>query len=63
MGKKPWYSKTNLLGAIQLAAGTITLFAGSELIQQYPAVVSGLAVASGATVILLRFMTSVPIEW
>lgn len=61
--KKLWYSKTAILGALQLAAGTLALFGGSELIAQYPKAVAGIAVATGAITIALRFVTSIPVEW
>ena len=61
--KKVWYSKTNIFGALQLAAGTLALFAGSELIQQYPKAVAVIAAASGVVTIGLRLVTSLPVEW
>jgi len=61
--KKVWYSKTGLFGALQLAAGTLALFAGSDLIQQHPQAVAIIATASGAVTIALRLLTSVPVEW
>lgn len=61
--KKAWYSKTNLLGALQIAAGMIGVLAGSDLIQQYPRAVAAVAVVSGAVTIVLRTITSVPVEW
>ena len=61
--KKAWYSKTNIFGALQLAAGTLALFAGSDLIQQFPRAVAAIAAASGVVTIALRFVTSVPVEW
>ena len=61
--KKVWYSKTSIFGALQLAAGTLALFAGSDLIQQHPQAVAAIAAASGAITIGLRLITSLPIEW
>ena len=61
--KKVWYSKTNVFGALQLAAGTLALFAGSDLIQQHPKAVAIIAATSGVVTIGLRFVTSLPIEW
>jgi hypothetical protein len=61
--KKLWYSKTSIFGALQLAAGTLALFAGSDLIQQYPQAVAAIAAASGVVTIGLRLITSLPIEW
>lgn len=61
--KKAWWSKTNLLGSLQIAVGFAGLLAGSTLIQQYPKAVAALTVASGILTIVLRSVTSVPIEW
>lgn len=61
--KKVWYSKTSIFGALQLAAGTLTLFAGSDLIQEYPQAVAAIAAASGVITIGLRLITSIPVEW
>lgn len=61
--KKVWWSKTAILGALQLAAGTLTLWGGSELISQYPNAVAGIAMATGGITIALRLITSVPVEW
>jgi hypothetical protein len=61
--KKLWYSKTNIFGALQLLAGTLALFAGSDLIQQHPQAVAAIAAASGVITIGLRFITSLPVEW
>ena len=61
--KKAWWSKTNIFGVLQLTAGTLALFAGSDLIQQYPKAVSIIAAASGVVTIGLRLITTVPVEW
>jgi len=61
--KKVWYSKTSIFGMLQLAAGTLALFAGSDLIQQYPKAVAAIAAASGVVTIGLRLITSIPVEW
>ena len=61
--KKVWYSKTSIFGILQLAAGTLALFAGSDLIQQHPQAVAAIAAASGVITIALRFLTTVPVEW
>lgn len=61
--KKVWYSKTAILGALQLAAGTLALFGGSELIQQYPQAIAAIAAVSGAVTIGLRLVTSLPVSW
>jgi len=61
--KKVWYSKTAILGALQLAAGMLALFGGSELIAQHPQSVAIIATATGAITIALRLVTSLPVEW
>ena len=61
--KKVWYSKTGIFGTLQLAAGTLALFAGSDLIQQHPRAVAIIAAASGVVTIGLRLITSIPVEW
>jgi hypothetical protein len=61
--KKLWYSKTSIFGVLQLLAGTLALFAGSDLIQQHPQAVAAIAAASGVVTIGLRFITSLPVEW
>ena len=61
--KKLWYSKTSIFGVLQLAAGTLALFSGSDLIQQHPQAVAAVAAASGVITIGLRFITSLPVEW
>ena len=61
--KKLWYSKTSIFGALQLAAGTLALFGGSDLIQQHPQAVAAIAAASGVITIGLRLITSIPVEW
>ena len=61
--KKVWYSKTNLFGALQLAASTLALFAGSDLIRQHPETIALVGAISGVVTIGLRLITSVPVEW
>ncbi len=61
--KKVWYSKTAILGALQLAAGTLAMFGGSELIAQNPRAVAVITAVSGAVTIALRLVTSLPVEW
>ncbi len=61
--KKVWYSKSNLFGALQVAAGVAGVLVGSDFIQQWPGVVSGAIAVSGAITIGLRFLTTMPIEW
>ena len=61
--KKVWYSKSNLFGALQVAAGVAGVLVGSDFIQQWPGVVSTAIAVSGAITIGLRFLTTMPIEW
>jgi len=61
--KSAWWSKTNLLGSLQIAVGVIGVLGGSSLIQAYPRAVAGLAVVSGVVTLVLRSVTSLPIEW
>ena len=61
--KSAWYSKTNLLGLVQILTGVAGVLAGSELIQQYPKAVSSIAVATGVLTIVLRTLTTLPVEW
>ena len=61
--KKAWWSKSNLFGVLQIATSVVAVFAGSELIQQYPKAVASIGIVSGGITILLRFLTSVPVEW
>ena len=60
--KSIFASKTAWVGAITLAVGIANLFAGSELIAQYPQVVSAAVSISGALAIVLRFLTTKPIQ-
>ena len=61
--KKPWYSKSNIFGSLQIAAGITGILIGSDFIQQWPEVISGAIAVSGGITIALRFLTSVPVEW
>ena len=61
--KKPWYSKSNIFGTLQVAAGIAGVLIGSEFISQWPGVVSGAVAVSGGITIALRFLTTVPVEW
>lgn len=61
--KKPWYSKSNIFGVLQVAAGVSGLLIGSEFIQQWPGFVAGAVTVSGGITIALRFLTTVPVEW
>ena len=51
-------SKTIWVGLLTLAGGIISLVAGSELIVEYPAVVSVLAMVSGTLAVILRTLTT-----
>ena len=61
--KKVWYSKSNIFGTLQVAAGIAGVLVGSDFIQQWPGVVSGAIAVSGAITIGLRFLTTMPLEW
>jgi uncharacterized membrane protein YkgB len=61
--KKVWYSKSNLFGALQVAAGVAGVLVGSDFIQQWPGVVGTAIAVSGAITIGLRFLTTMPLEW
>lgn len=56
-------SKTVILGALQLLTGVLSLVAGSELIADHPAWVSGLLAANGFVTIIIRQLTTLPISW
>lgn len=55
-------SKTVWVSILTLAAGVATYLGGQDLVAQYPAVVSILAVVSGAIGVVLRFLTNQPIK-
>ena len=60
--KKTVTSKTIWLNALIIASGVATYLQGHELIVEYPAVVSILAVVAGGIGVALRFLTSKPIK-
>ena len=55
-------SRTVWVNILTLAVGVATYLQGQELIVQYPAVVSILAVVAGGIGVALRFLTSKPIK-
>ena len=55
-------SKTVWVGLLTLAAGIVSLIAGSDLITQYPQVVSILTMAVGAIGVVLRVLTNTAIK-
>lgn len=61
--KKAWYSKSNIFGVLQVAAGITGVLVGSEFIQQYPTAISIAVSVSGVVTIGLRLITTVPVEW
>ena len=61
--KKVWYSKSNIFGVLQVAAGITGVLIGSEFVQQYPTAISVAVAISGTITIGLRLITSVPVEW
>ena len=61
--KSAYTSKANILGALQLLAGIVSLVAGSDLIASNPKLVSGLVMASGVLTIVIRQLTTMPVSW
>ena len=62
MNKQPLTSKTIWLNALIIASGIATYLQGHELIVEYPAAVSILAVVAGGIGVVLRFLTSKSIK-
>ena len=60
--KKTVTSRTIWLNALIIASGVATYLQGHELIVEYPAVVSILAVVAGGIGVALRFLTNKPIK-
>ena len=59
---KSWLSsKTVIVNALSLAAGLLTVAAGSELVTQYPRAAAAIASGLAAVNIALRFVTFLPI--
>jgi hypothetical protein len=59
---KSWAaSKTIIVNSLSLAAGLLTVAAGSELVAQYPRAAAVVASALAAVNIGLRFVTYLPI--
>lgn len=55
------FSKTFWFGMLNVLAGITGVLLGSDLIQNYPQVVSFLVIANGAAQILLRAVTKKPV--
>ena len=55
-------SKTFWFNALTVATGIATYLAGSEVIAQYPAAVSVIAVVVGGLNVALRFVTNKPVR-
>jgi hypothetical protein len=55
-------SKTVWVSLLTLAAGIVTLVSGSDLIAEYPQVVSILAMVSGGIGVVLRVLTNTAIK-
>jgi len=60
--KKTAKSRTIWLNSLIIASGVATYLQGHELIVEYPAVVSILAVVVGSIGVALRFLTTKPIK-
>ena len=59
---KSWAaSKTIIVNSLSLAAGLLTVAAGSELVAQYPRAAAAIVSALAAVNIGLRFVTYLPI--
>lgn len=59
---KAFKSKTLIVGWLTLIASTLTLWSGSEVVAQYPQVVSGLGVVLGVVTLVLRYATTLPLS-
>ncbi len=55
-------SKTLIVGWVTFAAGLLSFLTGSEFILQYPELASALIAASGVVAMVLRFVTTLPLE-
>jgi hypothetical protein len=60
--KSPLASRTVWLNGLILAAGVVGFIAGHDVIQDMPQLVAALVAAQGALNIVLRFLTSEPIQ-
>jgi hypothetical protein len=58
-----WQSKTILVNSLTLAASVIALVAGSDLIADHPGLTAALGVVLGGVNLVLRFVTSKPIDF
>lgn len=55
-------SKTLIVGWITFAAGLLSFLTGSDFIQQYPELTSALVAVSGVVTMVLRWVTTLPLE-
>ena len=62
-GKNPVFSKTIIFGLLQLVIGFCALLEGNDWIKQHPQAVAVAGIVSGFAVMILRFLTSVPLQW
>lgn len=62
-GKNPVFSKTIVFGLLQLVIGFCALLEGNDWIKQHPQAVAVAGIVSGFAVMILRFLTSVPLQW
>lgn len=62
MPKSPLKSKTVWLNLLVLTVGVLGYLSGSDVVAQYPQVVTILGAVTGGLNIVLRFFTSKPIK-
>lgn len=62
MTKKPTQSRLIWVGVLTTLASTLGFLQGQEYIAQYPQIVAGLGAAVGILTVVLRLMTTKPIE-
>lgn len=62
MNAKPiWQSKTIWVNGLTLAAGVLSLVAGSDLIAAFPRAAAAVVTTLGVVNVALRFVTTTPI--
>lgn len=59
---KAFKSKTLIVGWLTLVASTLSLWSGSEVIVQYPQVVSAIGAVLGVVTLVLRYATTLPLS-
>lgn len=60
--KKTFQSKTIWFGTITAVLSALTFFQGEEWVKEYPQVAAGIGVGVGLLTVVLRFVTTKPLQ-